>query len=231
VDEVRAQYLKVVEARFVALRGRGWMLSPRDVALVDGWRQQGLPVRVVLRVLEEGMMRFRETHPRGASLPSTLAYFDQQMLDAASVRRSKLLDFSVKETQGASAESDQEHQENVARLLDRIVAWGRSLEAGQEAAKVVLRDVWQRLKRSSKNGDLWGLVAELDVVLIDGLLNTCDPETKRALVDAAEEDVTREGSRLGPQARADRMRVALEGRVRRHFEVEDLMEVLLGTAL
>lgn len=207
------------------------MLSPRDVALVDGWREQGLPVRIALRVIEEGMIRFRQTHPRGASLPSTLAYFEQQMAEAASLRRSKLLDFAPGAGADPCVDASEDREQLVARLLDRITTWGRAMDDAHEEARAVLRTVWQGLKRAPADADLWALVAELDEALVDGLFAACDPERQARLTAEAEAEVAADGARLGAQARADRLRVALEGRVRGHFDVEDLMEVLLGAGL
>ena len=55
------------------------MLSPKEVALVDRWHQAGVPVRVVIRTLQEGFAR--RTQRRQAP-PSTLTYFESQ-IDAA----------------------------------------------------------------------------------------------------------------------------------------------------
>ncbi len=45
MTDERAEYLRAVEQRFIALRGRGFMLSPRDVALVAPLERAQLRLR------------------------------------------------------------------------------------------------------------------------------------------------------------------------------------------
>lgn len=49
-DEKR--YLRAVEAAWSRLRARATLLSPRDFEVVDGWRRRGIPLRIVLEVLD-----------------------------------------------------------------------------------------------------------------------------------------------------------------------------------
>ncbi|TNF23634.1 MAG: hypothetical protein EP329_27040, partial [Deltaproteobacteria bacterium] len=87
----RARYLGAVEARYVALRGRGYALSARDVERVEGWRTSGVPLFVALRVLEDGVREFRRAWRTGEGAPRSLAYFGEQITEVMRRRGARLL--------------------------------------------------------------------------------------------------------------------------------------------
>jgi hypothetical protein len=62
------RYVRAVEAAWSKLRERPVVLSPRDFELVDGWRRRGIPLSVVLEVLEDRAKR------RGAGGGRSLAH-------------------------------------------------------------------------------------------------------------------------------------------------------------
>ena len=94
MDPERAKYLRIIERRFLELRGRGLMLSPRDVMLVESWRQREIPTRVILGALEDGARRFWEGRPHGTPLPASLAYFAPHIDDATRQRIADLIEAS-----------------------------------------------------------------------------------------------------------------------------------------
>lgn len=225
MDKARAEYLRAVEARFVALRGRGFMLSPRDVGLVDRWREAGIPARVVLAAVEEGARRFRDTHPRGVPMPSTLAYFANHVESVIASRRELLLGHRAAADEGArDAPLSREP------LLEAIEKAGRAQTT--DGARDVLRDAWRTVRAAPPEGDVWALTADVDRSIVDGLL-ACLPEDAadelQRSVEAAVEAAG--GDAMSPRGRADARRHELERRLRERFEVTDLVEVLLGSNL
>ncbi len=233
MDSERARYLKTIEDAFVALRGRGFMLSPRDVALVDAWRARGIPDRLVVRALTDGARRFKRTHPAGSPLPGTLAYFASQIEQVASLRRERTLGYDDQDrAELAEGEGDGEADESrvepgaedvVARVLAAIVQAGKAQE--EEGPRAVLRGSYRAVK-SGAGGDLWSVVREVDAVMVEGLLAGLDAGERAELEAAARVEVG-SGRSMGVQARAKRERAALERRVRERFAVPDLVEVAL----
>ncbi len=232
MDPERAAYLAAVESRFLTHRGRGFLLSPRDVALVDGWRTRGVPVKVVLQALDEGMARFRQGHPDGAPVPGTLAYFAGHVEEAVRSRRERLLGLmEAGGDAGVAASAAGDSGGGLAAAIEALVEAGRRQE--REAAREVLRGAWRRLKQASGGegdaADVWSLTAAVDRAIVDGLWSSLTGEERAALEAAAEASVAASGgATMSVVARRDRLRFELDAAVRRRFGVPELVEVLLG---
>lgn len=63
-DEAQA-YFQAIEAAFVRLRGAPLLLSPADWQVARRWFEQGVPLELVVSVLEEVFARRRERGARG----------------------------------------------------------------------------------------------------------------------------------------------------------------------
>ncbi len=224
MDPERAGYLKAIERRFLEMRGRGLMLSPRDVMLVDRWRERGIPLRVVLAALEEGAERFAETHPKGEPLPSSLAYFEGHVRRAADERHELAVERATRGDTGRTAHLLRPQARPA--LLDGIAAAGR--RQGGESAKEALRYAWRRLAKPSSDEALWSLVAEVDRDLVDMLAATLEDTGREALSKAVEAAVDNAGGEaMSEQAKDDVARTELERWIRERFGLRDLMEVLI----
>jgi len=53
--EAEASYYQTIEEFFVARRGDPLFLSNKDWLLVRGWRQKGIPLRIVLRGIADAL--------------------------------------------------------------------------------------------------------------------------------------------------------------------------------
>lgn len=232
MDPERAAYLKAIEQRFLELRGRGLMLSPRDVMLVDQWRERGVPTRVVLGAIEAGVERYLETHPHEASIPSSLAYFAGHVDRAVNERQELLIEDqadgstwgrepTTRDEAGEAAKAEAQRQ----RLLKAIAAAGR--QQSSETAREALRYAWRRLVKPT-DVNLWEQASDVDRDLVDMLAACLVDEWKTALelaVTAAVEEAG--GGLMGAAAKVDVARGATDEWVREHFGVPDLLEVLI----
>ena len=45
-------YFSEIEDTFIRRRGKHLMLSPMDWALIEGWKERGVPLHVVVRAIE-----------------------------------------------------------------------------------------------------------------------------------------------------------------------------------
>lgn len=222
METSRATYLKAIEQHFVALRGRGWMVSSRDVALADRWRARLVPLRVVLRVIEEGMARYAENHPADAPLPSTLQYFEAAVDRAMIARRERMLD----DAQGAAPVPARPRAEVLGRVLEAIADAGRAQQ--DEGAREALRRAWRELKQASAGEDIWALTSRADAAIVDDLLASLSRGDRDALereVGAAVEAAGGDG--MSERGRQDSLRLELERRLRGRFGVRDLVEILI----
>jgi len=64
-------YFTEIEDAFVRRRGKHLFLSPMDWALMETWKQQGIPLHIVLRGVEKSFDSF-EARPRKRSVKSLL---------------------------------------------------------------------------------------------------------------------------------------------------------------
>lgn len=77
-DPSDEQYFLRVEQHFGRRRGGPLVLSPNDWRLLEGWRQQGIPLRVVLRGINQAFDRFAAAGPRPDRINS-LRYCEQEV--------------------------------------------------------------------------------------------------------------------------------------------------------
>ncbi len=64
-------YFTEIEDTFIRRRGRHLLLSPLDWALIESWKQQGVPLHIALRGIEQSFDSF-EAKPRRRSVKSLL---------------------------------------------------------------------------------------------------------------------------------------------------------------
>jgi len=227
MDDERAEYLRAVEQRFVALRGRGLMLSARDVALVERWRTDGVPLRIVLRALEEGVRNFVDRNVSGTPLPSALAYYESQVDKTALLWRERTMSWSTGSAEVAPEAAAERRVSLIDGALAAISEAGQRIEA--PAIKAVLRDVWRSLRQSADQSgeEPWALIARLDGDMVERVEATLEQETRAALRARAEAHVdARAGGAMSPGAREARVGQVMAAEVREHVGLPDLVQVV-----
>ena len=113
-------YFTEIEDTFVRRRGKHLFLSPMDWALMETWKQQGIPLHIVLRGIEKSFDSF-ESRPRKRTVKSLL--YCQEEVEAqyaewteARVGASPANDNSADKTP-FSLEAISEHLERSRELL------------------------------------------------------------------------------------------------------------------
>ncbi len=207
------EYLKVVEARFVALRGRGFAMSAKDVGRVLEWHARAVPLRVVMQVLEDAMRKWRAD---GARRAPTLGMLERSV-EAAMKKRAER---SVVQTQDTGAVGDE-----WSRLRGAIEVAGAA--QSDERGRAALRRIWASLKREEEaKADAWGVAARLDVEIADAFAELVDDhEALRREVEAA---LVKAGANMSPAARAEREWFERAQWLRARYALPDLVGVLLG---
>jgi hypothetical protein len=232
VDVERASYLKAVEAAFLALRGRGFMLSPRDVGLVDGWRGRGVPARVVVAALDEAVTRFRGRRPPGVPLPSSLAYFETQIEEAAALWRERTLAWEAPSGAGGPAPAQSLGAVEVdlrARVMAAVALAGKNAEG--EGLREVLRSVWRTLSRAPADTEIWSLTTEVDRQMVEGAWTALDDATRAAIDAEAEALVSAPGGPMSASAQTEQRQRERARMVRERWALPDLVEVLCDPEL
>lgn len=195
-------YFQRIEETFIRLRGAPLLLSPADWRVAQEWRQQGVPLALVLATLEEV---FAARAARGGRGRVNSLRYVAPAVEAAWERAREL------QASGASVEpaAGPSTEERLARLADSLPAalprrarWGdaiRSLEGTPEAVEARL--------------------AAVEAELHEALRAALDPATASELEREVDEALSRAGARIAAEER-QRLRRQLEGRaLRRRFDL------------
>ncbi len=180
-------YLAAVEEAFLAHTGRGLMLSPRDVALVERWARVGAPVQVVVDGIAQVFSRpgTRQTRVRSlvfarvgveAALRAWQSRSAGQAAGTGLDRGPKGISLLVARVRGAAGRHEAPMGERLLRVADRIAALSQ--------ASAVLRD------------DLDDDLTRLEGQILDELWASLPSATQRALVDGVEGELRPERPKM-----------------------------------
>jgi hypothetical protein len=127
-------YFTEIEERFQQCRGTRTLLSPLDWALIESWKEAGLPLAAILAGIDRSFEKFRR-RARKYRLVNSLAYCSQEVYRAAEeARTAEAQGMSGKpsESPAAAPFSTQEIVDFLTRNAEAIrVAGQRADEAGQ----------------------------------------------------------------------------------------------------
>ncbi len=224
-------YLHTVERFVLQLRGRGLMLSPADVRLIDAWRLSGIPLRVVCEALLAGAEHWRaNTH--GEPLPHTLRYFD------AGVRRAGRRwggEQAVVDPEGADAPEPAAGPAVLDTLRRELAAVGRTEQQPlvREAYRRAYRELGRIARRLQHEPRLDWLAAtsEVDRSLVTGLFEALPDDARAELGQLVEAALEPERHRLGVKAYAERRDAEVDRQVRLRYGLVRLCVGFAGAAL
>jgi hypothetical protein len=141
-------YFTEIEEHFCRRRGTLLHLSPLDWALIETWKDSGIPVEAALRGIDSAFEHY-ERKPSKTKKINGLAWCAQEVLSAAEEMKEAAVGSSREEPQpsGQSAAEISEFFQQNAHRLRRIEAEGavqqvaRECAASLEAAASALSDV------------------------------------------------------------------------------------------
>jgi hypothetical protein len=95
-------YFTEIEECYRRCRNTPSLLSPLDWALIESWKEAGIPLAAVLTGIERSFEKFQK-RPRGLQRVNSLAYCTQQVMKAAEESKDSGADQSAasRETRGA----------------------------------------------------------------------------------------------------------------------------------
>jgi len=206
VKVAEPSYLELVEAHFVALRGRGYALSGRDVGRVLAWQSEGVPLRVVLQTLDE------EAKKRGPGLrqdgrPLSLGRFASSVRE----RARELADRAA----SAPRATPQEGVSEARRFLALRQAIARTLALEGIAPQALAR----ASELEATGADAWEAAVTLDALVAEALAARLDADARRELDAHVDALIDRRESR---EAQAERARFERASALRARFGVREL---------
>ncbi len=161
-------YFTEIEERFQQRRGTILLLSTLDWALIEMWREAGIPLEAVLRGIDEAFDKY-ETRQKRARMQRVngLAWCAQAVMQAA-MEMSEAATGSATATATAAEDSGFEHERVAAHLTAAAEALDRGSvaeEAGMATA-ARLRELAEEVRGGEKPADvnLEGLERSLTVL-------------------------------------------------------------------
>jgi len=228
------------------------MLSATDLAQVESWRAQGIPVEVVCRGLRQGVERFQAQRGEDATIPGSLSYFDSSVLALVAAGRPEPMRGAPTETRRRRdglnrANSAEPTQPANRRLPDEKLPdeklpdeTGPTLESELGAAMgrlTVLNDQATDHPSRAAYAAAWACLAEpeawespfetlnrADQARLDEWLRSCAPETRATVERQIEAQLDNERPRLGVRGAAVRRRVLLDDLLETEYGLRRLLE-------
>ncbi len=111
-------YFTEIEDRFLQRRGGGLLLSTLDWALIETWKDAGVPLEAVLRGIDAAFDRY-DQKPSKTKKVNSLAYCSQEVLNAAEDMKEAAVGASSEEASAKSASPQGLETEGVASYLCR----------------------------------------------------------------------------------------------------------------
>ncbi len=143
-------YFTEVEAHFQQVRGTSlFLLSPLDWALIETWKNSGIPLEAVLRGIDAAFEKWRARKSK-VRMVNSLAYCSQEVLAAAqmaapSERKEAAPPFELTDLQRFLAERAAALRANPEPAYGEIVEALDQLSAGAEAHYQDLEELERRL--------------------------------------------------------------------------------------
>ena len=207
-------YFQALEGEFIRLRGAPLLLSPADWQIAKRWRREGIPLELVVRVMERVFER-RADAQKKAGIRS-LSYF------ASAVTRSwqRIVALGGGDRPRANVELT-----DIPTRLDRLAAALSGSEDGgafserssrlRTAADAARAEIAARIERLRGTAEeIEGELQRLDRELLDRLLESVDEETLARLEEGIRDSLGALAPRLGARAREQTREILLRRRLR-----------------
>lgn len=224
-DEV---YYAAVEKHFVALRGSPLFISPREWQLIDRWRQQQIPLRVVKQGLDRAFERSKPNRPI-----RRLSYCRQTV--EANYRRFREAVAGEPSVDEPNGTDPTEVQAYLSRLKGELVRAAEKVDAARQPLVDAIDDAVRRIRalasqhsQHSLQADGMGLEEierELDAVersLLQAAESILKPEDRQRCLDEAERLLQDYRARMPSDVFESASRAAYLKRVRSIFGLPPL---------
>ncbi len=202
-------YFTEIEERYLQRRGGGLLLSTLDWALIETWKDAGIPLQAVLRGIDEAFDRY-DQRPTKTKKINSLAYCSQAVLVAAEDMKEAAVGAST-EAQPKSRAAEGFEPEVVARYLQRnadLLDAVKVNEANGTGTTALVRETAGTLRRMAQEliaapkrlEDLERRLTVLEEKLFAALLTGTSDEEMLAIRAQADRDLAPYRSKMsGPQ--------------------------------
>jgi len=191
-------YFTEIEEYFIQRRGRNLLVSPLDWCLIEFWKENGIPLHIVLRGIDQS---FESTTAKGKRAPTSLHYCHPAIMEAFDAyRESQVGGHESAEGEGTVDRGDLPKEKVLLHLTGLA-------DALFECPNVACRQAGERIRALAREVDEreidWGrLDRELGAVasaLARQLEEEIDPEDLRELRGALKQELKGYRKRLSKE--------------------------------
>jgi hypothetical protein len=212
-DPREADYIRAIERRYGLLRRRPLLLSPADFERVRAWYEKGVPLFLVLEILDELFERARAS---SAPAPRSLRYCETAILEGFRAWQDN--DLRPAREGAPVGPSEGPAEEDLLESARHAVATSDAPDA-LRAEVVTLLETWAEAAPPPEAGDV---ASRLDRRLVEACLGELDADERARLEGEADAEIAPFAAEMDPSVR-DRARWnALARRVRRRFRLPHL---------
>jgi hypothetical protein len=199
-------YFTEIEERYLQRRGGGLLLSTLDWALIETWKDAGIPLAAVLRGIDEAFDRYNQ-RPTKTKKINSLAYCSQAVLVAAEDMKEAAVGASTEGLPKSRATEGFE-PEVVARYLQRNAELLNDVKVNEAGTAALVRETAGTLRRMAEEltaspkrlEDLERRLTVLEEKLFAALLAGTSDEEMLAIRAQADRDLAPYRSKMsGPQ--------------------------------
>lgn len=195
-------YFTEVEDRYLQRRGGGLLLSTLDWALIETWKEAGLPLEAVLRGIDSAFDKY-DQRPTKTKKINSLAYCSQAVLaQAEDMKEAAVGAVPARERlkEGFESETVTEFLRRNAEALARAkLPEGTVHMIAAEQAKYLLQ-LADQIKKETRLDDLERRLTVLEEKLFAALLTSTPDEELVGIRSEADRDLTPYRSKMsGPQ--------------------------------
>jgi len=212
-------YFTEIEEHFVRKRARNLLISPLDWCLIELWKENGIPLHVVLRGIDRS---FESAQKRRRSSPKTLFYCHPAVIEAFEEYQEAVLGESTIDV--GSGESDLS-KESVLRFIAGLQK-ELKLRDGEEFVRAVSRlsalssEVSMRADLDVRGVD--ASLAEISSMLTEALRGDLDDDVWKAILAECREELKIYKKHLSPAMFEKLRQKHLERSLREYFNLPEL---------
>lgn len=210
-------YFTEIEEYFVRKRGKNLMIAPLDWCLVELWKEQKIPLHIVLRGIDRS---FESAAQRQRKPPATLYYCHPAVMEAWEEHQAAAVGGRSEDT--AEGSGDPGH---AAAVLESLI---HRLESRTEAPVIRARQRLEAMLEDIRKGvpcsepQLEEELASVQTALVAELADSIDAGRRRVLEQEVRRELKSYRKRLAPEVATRLQQKYLERRLREELDLPEL---------
>jgi hypothetical protein len=211
-------YFTEIEDTFVRRRGKHLFLSPLDWALIDGWKERGIPLHIVIRAIESVFDVF-DRQPAGTRTIKSLFYCREEIES----QYLEWLNSRVGATDGE--ETTQFPRDQIEQHIDAAIHKLRKVDQpalAEDLSRVVTRLDELRTNLTGNTESIDGTLGDIEKVLDRALLTRTDKTQLKKIEKEIASELRPYKAEMEPDAYRNTLELMLLKRLREDADIPRL---------